>query len=685
MYVKANHLGNVLAVVSDRKIAVANNTACKTCQDVKTVYDVYLQSNGAVNPLSMGGFVSYANAQLALNSTVSDYTRALKDCGLWMSTLNFNGSSTTLESQTAAGFNPGTGDLTLEAWVNFSSLSGYRMIIDNTQDVGGVVRGFQLFAYNNHLYFGVFEGNNGNAQVQTSAALAGTGQWMHVAAVKTGYNPASYTIYINGNAVSTTANPSSGPTGSSGMNNTASLRLGVNKYSSTAQDYFSGAIKGVRIYGRSLSGAEIAGNYSSGCIKPITNRSNLLYEASINEGSGLTVSDQSGGHLASSITNGSWSTAIAPGTGCLTAAELAQQLCYFVSTTPNVSVAYFTGEVLSANDYYAFGATMPGRSFTSSSYRYGFNGKENDPETNTQDYGLRIYNPSLGKFLSVDPLFKEYPWYTPYQFAGNRPIDCIDLDGGEPYKDDYQFTSTNPKMALYNSSNVVDMSKLRTGTSYNSLGWPRDSKYFWGEYQFTPLGRQALSPSNLEIIKKGGTPVVDEHWNSVMKQYGNDGVLGEIIQHHHSDKGPMTYAVPQSKHTGKGYTVENHSMEPRVGRVNSTPGKYLKLSKGLNTVTNLGDIASIFLNSPNSPIYFFHVPGTGNQNRAYPTNSEDGTMAPYYEWRLMDDKKTRETKYYDSYERRDGEWRGKDQVGETEYFDLDGNKTSKPSTEKVKG
>ncbi len=29
---------------------------------------------------------------------------------------------------------------------------------------------------------------------------------------------------------------------------------------------------------------------------------------------------------------------------------------------------------------------------------------------------------------------KDYPWYTPYQFAGNRPIDCIDLDGAEPWK-----------------------------------------------------------------------------------------------------------------------------------------------------------------------------------------------------------------------------------------------------------
>lgn len=33
--------------------------------------------------------------------------------------------------------------------------------------------------------------------------------------------------------------------------------------------------------------------------------------------------------------------------------------------------------------------------------------------------------------MCVDPLFKSYPWYTPYQFAGNKPIRYIDLDGLE--------------------------------------------------------------------------------------------------------------------------------------------------------------------------------------------------------------------------------------------------------------
>ena len=68
-------------------------------------------------------------------------------------------------------------------------------------------------------------------------------------------------------------------------------------------------------------------------------------------------------------------------------------------------------------------------------YRYGFNGKEMDNEVsgngNSYDYGFRIYNPRIGRFLSVDPLFDGFPWWTPYQFSGNNPIRYIDLDGLE--------------------------------------------------------------------------------------------------------------------------------------------------------------------------------------------------------------------------------------------------------------
>ena len=99
-----------------------------------------------------------------------------------------------------------------------------------------------------------------------------------------------------------------------------------------------------------------------------------------------------------------------------------------------VSNQNYTADVKTAQDYYPFGMQMSERNLDST-YRLGFNGKETDNEVsgkgNQYDYGFRIYNPRIAKFLSIDPLTNSYPWYTPYQFAGNTPINSIDLDGLE--------------------------------------------------------------------------------------------------------------------------------------------------------------------------------------------------------------------------------------------------------------
>ena len=97
----------------------------------------------------------------------------------------------------------------------------------------------------------------------------------------------------------------------------------------------------------------------------------------------------------------------------------------------------FKAIVVSANDYYPFGMVMEGRKYRDPNYdyRYGFNGKEDDKDFGDkqliQDYGFRLYNPALVRFLSVDPLAPSYPELTVYQFASNTPIWAIDLDGLE--------------------------------------------------------------------------------------------------------------------------------------------------------------------------------------------------------------------------------------------------------------
>ncbi len=51
-------------------------------------------------------------------------------------------------------------------------------------------------------------------------------------------------------------------------------------------------------------------------------------------------------------------------------------------------------------------------------------------EGNSVDFGARIYDPRLGRFLSIDPYSKNYLGLSPYQYALNNPILNIDYQGG---------------------------------------------------------------------------------------------------------------------------------------------------------------------------------------------------------------------------------------------------------------
>src|SRR5690554_3027168 len=69
-------------------------------------------------------------------------------------------------------------------------------------------------------------------------------------------------------------------------------------------------------------------------------------------------------------------------------------------------------------------------------YRYGFNGYERDDEIkgggNSYDFGMRIYDPRIARFLSIDPRIKDFPYWSPYIFAANNPIRMVDVYGEGP-------------------------------------------------------------------------------------------------------------------------------------------------------------------------------------------------------------------------------------------------------------
>jgi RHS repeat-associated protein len=66
-------------------------------------------------------------------------------------------------------------------------------------------------------------------------------------------------------------------------------------------------------------------------------------------------------------------------------------------------------------------------------YRFGFNSKEKDNEIkglgNSLNFGARMYDTRLGRWMSTDPLEVKYPFVSPYNFALNNPIIFIDPSG----------------------------------------------------------------------------------------------------------------------------------------------------------------------------------------------------------------------------------------------------------------
>ena len=80
--------------------------------------------------------------------------------------------------------------------------------------------------------------------------------------------------------------------------------------------------------------------------------------------------------------------------------------------------------------------TMPGRSYTSENYRFGYQGQEKNSDLSGVDgvhldFKYRIHDSRLGRFLSIDPLTHSYPWNSHYTFSENRVIDGVELKGLE--------------------------------------------------------------------------------------------------------------------------------------------------------------------------------------------------------------------------------------------------------------
>ncbi|HNW97530.1 MAG TPA: RHS repeat-associated core domain-containing protein [Bacteroidales bacterium] len=201
-------------------------------------------------------------------------------------------------------------------------------------------------------------------------------------------------------------------------------------------------------------------------------------------------------------------------------------------------IDYYTADITSAVDLYPFGSEMPGRSFNPTASKYGFNGKLKDNEITgvdgaSYDFGARIYDSRIGRFLKTDDKKHVLVHLSPYHYALNSPIRVIDEDGefpilinGNTFDGDYQRAS--PK---YWSSSTLNTIASTTGYKMGSYfdGTSASKSRFSSDFFFVD-GNKGLWPNTRRNAGLTQAKVdAQAVWNK-MKETMKDGKITEQLQ-----------------------------------------------------------------------------------------------------------------------------------------------------------
>ena len=139
------------------------------------------------------------------------------------------------------------------------------------------------------------------------------------------------------------------------------------------------------------------------------------------------------------------------------------------------------GAVIEHNAYYPFGGRHTfGQTYAqTTANRYKFNGKEQQTIGNLDllDYGARMYDTKIARWLVQDPLAEKYYPFSAYNYCVNNPVRYVDPDG----KDIYRYDKKTGEFILYedtsdNFDQIGDFKKNRKTGEYE-LKTKKDGTY----------------------------------------------------------------------------------------------------------------------------------------------------------------------------------------------------------------
>ncbi|MDZ7897957.1 MAG: RHS repeat-associated core domain-containing protein [Arcicella sp.] len=142
-------------------------------------------------------------------------------------------------------------------------------------------------------------------------------------------------------------------------------------------------------------------------------------------------------------------------------------------------------KITQSNSYGIFGEDLTSLNYLKSTWKadnFKFTGKEDLLETGYTDFGARLYDKLVPRFITIDPLAETSRRFSPFTYANNNPIKFIDPDGMEADEASettgYEYSNGYQTLDSRDNSGAIEVSGVVRVTGGNGGGGSdSDEKY----------------------------------------------------------------------------------------------------------------------------------------------------------------------------------------------------------------
>jgi RHS repeat-associated protein len=245
--------------------------------------------------------------------------------------------------------------------------------------------------------------------------------------------------------------------------------------------------------------------------------------------------------------------------------------------------------------YYASGLpweTTPADNLSLQPYKY--NGKEfvEMHGYDTYDYGARGYYAAMGRFTSVDPHAEKYYSISPYAYCAGNPVNRIDPDGMDWYKDKDGTRQYDP--------NVTSQDNLSKGQTYIGV---------------TDAGKDK-NGNVIENYRKDGSIMYVSESSAYSRIWNNSIKTGHEEEGIITDKGVLV--LPDYKNDASNVDLKDYNYSTKNGNIVDASGNQFNTIATVHThlegslpssydYTGFGDLGFAAWSTPNKAVFVLQM------------------------------------------------------------------------------